>query len=131
MSPRETSARLTSSRRTTAIRRSNGPAKTSRSRSSSAALIPGEPRRCPGPPAEEGRPRLAGRTDAHRGANVRQRPGSDRTRLLRPRGQGGFDRGLVAAQLLVALADRRQVLHHRLGHCALEVAISLAVELAL
>src|SRR6478609_7923568 len=130
-SPSSTSSRLTSSRRTTAIKRSNGPAKTSRSRSSSAALIPGEPRRCSGPPRDGRRPRLARRPGAHRTANVRQGSGGNRPRLLRPGGQGGLDRRLVGAQLLVELADGRQVLHHRLGYGALEVAVSLAAELAL
>ena len=64
-------------------------------------------------------------------ANVGQGLGGDRAGLLGPGRQRPLDRRLVGPQLRVALADRRQVPDHRLGDRPLEVAVALAVELAL
>src|SRR5262249_8552088 len=55
----------------------------------------------------------------------------DRARLLGSLAQHGVERGLVRAQLLVALADRRQVVDDRVRHRLLELAVARALELAL
>src|SRR6478672_2222360 len=141
MSPSDTSDSGISSRRTTAIRRSKGPAKTSRSRSSSAALMCAKPvpygagsSRCRswvwnlvGGPVGSG----ARGADAHGVADVGDDHGGDRPCLLRARAQDRLETSLVRPQLGVALAHGRQVIHHRIGDGALEVPVSRAVELAL
>src|SRR3954453_24178249 len=117
MSARSTSSRSTSSFSTSVRSRSNGPWKTSRSRTMVAARICGW--------------MLDGGSDAHRRAHVRQRPRRDRPRLVRAERQRPLDLGVVGPQLVVALAHRAQVLDDLLGHRALERPVAAAVELAL
>ena len=72
------------------------------------------------------------RTDADRRDGPRASVSRcDRTGLLRAGAEGLLERRLVGAQLLVALADRRQEVDDRLGHGALEVAVAGALELPL
>src|SRR4051794_10273270 len=116
ISARSTSSRSTSSFSTSVRSRSNGPWKTSRSRSMVAART-GE--------------RLRGGSDAHGAADIRHRLGGERAGALGALGQGLLERRLVGADLGIALADRCQVVDHRLGHGGFERAVALAVELAL
>src|SRR3954454_4824515 len=117
MSARSTSSRSTSSFSTSVRSRSNGPWKTSRSRSMVATRIWAT--------------RLRGGSDAHRAARVVHDGVRDRVGLLGALMQHLFQRFLVRAKLLVALADRRQVVDDGLCHGGLERPVALAVELAL
>ena len=54
--------------------------------------------------------------DAHRPAHVRERVGGDRAGLLGALGQRLLEPRRVGPELPVALADRRQVLDHGVGH---------------
>src|SRR5581483_683063 len=111
-SARSTSSRSISSRRTSVSSRSNGPANTSRSSSRSAIRIVG--RLLTGPD----------RSDAHRLPDVDHRLRGDRASLLGPDGQDSLELGFVAAELLIALTDRRQILDHGVGHGLLEGAVA-------
>src|SRR3954471_11746398 len=106
---RSTSSRSTSSRRTSVSRRSNGPWKTSRSRS---RLFRGIARRLDAGPD--------GGTDSHHLAHLGERAGSDSPGALGALTQGGLERLLVRAQLGVALAHRRKQLGDRLTDGLLE-----------
>ena len=68
--------------------------------------------------------RRRGAPDAHALAHVRQRLGGDRPRALGAPGEDRLERPLVGAQLLVALAHRRQVVDHRGRHRHLEFAVA-------
>src|SRR6185437_16477859 len=114
-SARSTSSRSISSRRTSVSSRSNGPANTSRSSSRSAIRIVG--RLLPG----------SDRSDAHRLAHVDHRLGGDGTRLLGPLLEDPLELRLVAAELLIPLPDRRQILDHGVGHGLLEGPVPRAV----
>src|SRR4051794_1008394 len=113
-SARSTSSRSTSSFRTRVSSRSKGPWKTSRSRSRTRMVK-----------------RLEAGPDAHALADVVQRSGRDRPCAVGPVAQDAHQLRLVVAQLVVALADRRQVVDDRVGHGALERAVLLALELLL
>src|SRR5436305_8917623 len=119
ISARSTSMRSTSSRRISVSSRSNGPANTSRSSSRSTrrtvARLPA------GPDCSE----------AHRLAHVPDRVGGDGPRLLGPRGEDPLELRDVTPQLAVALAHRRQVVDHRIGHGLLEGSVARPVEGAL
>src|SRR3954462_14457234 len=117
MSARSTSSRSTSSFSTSVRSRSNGPWKTSRSRSMVAARIWSV--------------RLRGGSEAHRLADVRQGAGRDRPGAVGAFGEGPLEGGLVGADLVVALAHGRQVVDHGLRDRGLEVPVALALELAL
>ena len=52
----------------------------------------------------------------------------DRAGLLGALGEDPLERRLVGAQLVVALAHRRQILDHRVGDRLLERAVAGAVE---
>src|SRR5215212_9848087 len=99
--------RSTSSRSTSVSRRSNGPENTSRSSSRSATCI--IPRTLTTVP--DGIPHAGIRPDAHRLANVGERLARHLARLVGAGGQDVLERRLVGAQLLVALAHRRETLH--------------------
>ena len=55
----------------------------------------------------------------------------DRAGLVGACARGPLERGLVGAQLAVALAHGREQLDHGLGHRLLEGAVARALELAL
>src|SRR5215211_8877625 len=105
--------------------RSNGPAKTSRSSSSSAALIAIR-LEAAYDATESVRP-----SEPHRLAHVGQGLRGDGARLLGPAGEGTVQRCLVRAKLGVALARRREVVDDGVGDRGLEVPVARAVELAL
>ena len=68
-----------------------------------------------------GRKASAGGPDAHRAARTSASVSEAIARALSaPARSDALELGLVGAQLLVALADRRQVVDDRLGHRALE-----------
>src|SRR5215218_5525638 len=69
--------------------------------------------------------------DAHCLADVRERGGRDRARLVRAGLEDALERGVVAAQLGVALAHRRQPLGHLVADGRLEVAVAQPLERAL
>src|SRR3954452_15469636 len=117
-SARSTSSRSTSSRRTSVNSRSKGPAKTSRSRSRSAARTGNTV-----PAADDGGA-SADRAYAHRAAHVPEHRRGDRASLLGAVGQDVLERRLVRAQRLVALMDRAQALDDRLRDRDLEVAVA-------
>src|SRR5215212_218331 len=111
ISARSTSSRSSSSRRMSESSRSKGPAKTSRSSSSSASLTP---RRLGG---------SADGPDAHRLAHVRHDAGRDRLRLLGAGLEDALDVLLVLADLQVALARRGQPGGDLLADRGLEVPV--------
>src|SRR5215218_4925610 len=115
-SARSTSSRSTSSFRTRVRSRSKGPWKTSRSRSSVATRTRG---------------RLARGPDAQTVADVGEGLGGDRAGAVRALAQNPQQLALVAAQLVIALAYRGEVVDDRVGHRSLERAVALAVELLL
>src|SRR5918911_5714622 len=115
MSARSTSSRSTSSRSTSVRSRSNGPWKTSRSRSREATRIAST---------------LMRGSDAHLRADVGDRLARDRLRLRRPLCKHVVEVRLVALELAIALADRPEPLGHGRGHGLLEVAVAGAGELA-
>src|SRR4051794_37909947 len=115
-SARSTSSRSTSSLSTSVSSRSKGPWKTSRSRSSESTAI-GD--------------RLRGRPDAHAVAGCGDVLMGDRVRLFGPGVQDRMELLLVGAQLLVALAHRREVIHHGLRYGLLELPVARTVEFAL
>src|SRR4051812_43220134 len=117
---RSTSSRSTSSRRTSVSRRSNGPWKTSRSRSRFFKCIA---RRLDAGPD--------GGTDAHCRAHLAERRRSNRPRPPRALAKGRLEALLVGAQLGVALAHRREQVGHRFPNRLLEVAVAAAGELTL
>src|SRR5438477_8695536 len=116
ISARSTSSRSTSSRRIKVSSKSKGPAKTSRSSSRSARRT------------EQKLAAASDRPHPHRLAHIGERGRGDRARLLRTAGECVFERGLVRAQLLVALADRAEVVDYRVGHRLLERAVARPVE---
>ena len=75
------------------------------------------------------RRRAARRPHAHQRAHVGEGLAGDRVGPAGALGQDRLEAGLVTAQLGVALADRRQVLDHRLADGGLEVAVAGAAEL--
>src|SRR5687768_18034862 len=97
-SARSTSSRSTSSLSTSDRSRSNGPWKTSRSRSSEATLIVA---------------RLDARPDAHGGAGLADRARRDRARPLGAFGERRLEGVGIGPQLRIALADGREQLHDR------------------
>src|SRR5919198_3436967 len=115
-SAKSTSSRSTSSLSTSVSSRSNGPWKTSRSRSSEATRI-----------AET----LGGRPDAHALAHLGERAGGDRLCLAGTLGEHRLQLRLVRTKLAIALAGGRQVVDHGLGDGLLEPPVAPAVELAL